>query len=240
LGLAAAWRRRYDERRLFLLCLALPPIALFTITPLWGARGLPHWSMPGWFFAFPLMGAWLSERAISIPVLRRWAYISSGLLGAVAAVTVVQAATGWPLRSSLAGSGITDPTLEMMDWRGLRDAAKFDPAPAFVLSTRWSDAGKIALALGPNIPVFVMSADPRGWAFVKRGTTLLGRDGLLVVRRAELPAALAAAEPDFNSMGEPRFTTLARSGYPEIELALVPVKGLKREFPIPYPSDPVR
>ena len=39
----------------------LPPIVLFTMTPLWGARGLPHWTMPGWFFAFPLMGAWLDE-----------------------------------------------------------------------------------------------------------------------------------------------------------------------------------
>ena len=77
-GLAAAWGRRSDERRLFLLCLALPPIVLFTITPLWGARGLPQWTMPGWFFAFPLMGAWLDERAIDIRALRRWAFISSG------------------------------------------------------------------------------------------------------------------------------------------------------------------
>ena len=48
------------------LCLALPPIVLFTITPFWGARGLPQWTMPGWFFAFPLMGAWLDERAVDI------------------------------------------------------------------------------------------------------------------------------------------------------------------------------
>ena len=48
---------------LFLLCLALPPIVVFTITPLWGARGFPHWTTPGWFFAFALMGAWIDERA---------------------------------------------------------------------------------------------------------------------------------------------------------------------------------
>ena len=57
------WRARFviwrDERRLFLLCLSLPPIVLFTVTPLWGGRGQPHWAMPGWFFAFALMGAWL-------------------------------------------------------------------------------------------------------------------------------------------------------------------------------------
>ena len=56
MGLVAAWRKRGDERRLFLVCLALPPIVVFTLTPLWGARGLPHWTMPGWFFVFALAG----------------------------------------------------------------------------------------------------------------------------------------------------------------------------------------
>ena len=59
--IVAARRGRGDERRLFLLCLSLPPILAFTLTPLWGARGLPHWPMPGWFFVYPLLGAWLSE-----------------------------------------------------------------------------------------------------------------------------------------------------------------------------------
>src|SRR6202021_468232 len=36
------------ERRWFLLMLAAPTIALFTLTPLLGSLGLPHWPMPGW------------------------------------------------------------------------------------------------------------------------------------------------------------------------------------------------
>jgi 4-amino-4-deoxy-L-arabinose transferase-like glycosyltransferase len=56
-GMTSAFRHRRDERYLFLLCLSLPPIILFTLTPLWGGRGQPHWAMPGWFFAFPLLGA---------------------------------------------------------------------------------------------------------------------------------------------------------------------------------------
>src|SRR5271165_1392530 len=95
-GLAAALRRPCDERRIFLLCLALPPIFIFTLTPLWGARGLPHWAMPGWFFAFPLMGAWLQGPAIRRGALCRWAWYSSGLLAAIASVVIVQASTGWP------------------------------------------------------------------------------------------------------------------------------------------------
>ncbi len=62
MGLVDAWRKRADERRLFLLCLALPPILVFTLTPLWGGRGQPHWTMPGWFFVFALMGAWVEDR----------------------------------------------------------------------------------------------------------------------------------------------------------------------------------
>ncbi|HME83400.1 MAG TPA: glycosyltransferase family 39 protein [Roseiarcus sp.] len=237
-GLAAAWRRRADERRLFLVCLALPPIVVFTITPLWGARGLPQWTMSGWFFAFPLMGAWLDERAIGLHALRRWASISSGALAAVAAVAVLQSSTGWLTPLAPIQRGVADPTLEALDWRGLREAPAFNPSPAFVISAKWSDAGKIALALGADIPVFVISGDPRGWAFVRGGGALLGGDGVLVVRAADLPAALAAARPAFQSVGAPQSWALTRNGDREIELALVPVKGLTRALPIPYPVAP--
>ncbi len=236
-GLAASWRKRSDERRLFLLCLALPPILLFTLTPLWGARGLPHWTMPGWFFAFALMGAWVDESAVADRTLRRWAFVSSALLAAVAVVAVVQAASGWPLRLLPLRPG-ADPTLEAFDWRALRDAAALRPAPAFVLSTKWSDAGKIALALGPDVPVFVISDDPRGWAFVDGGKRLLGRDGALVARAADLRLAKALAAPDARSLGESQVYRLTRNGRPEIELALVPVHGLTRGLPLPYPGAP--
>ena len=42
------------------LALALPAIIVFTLVPLWGARGLPHWPMPGWLFLYPMLGGWLS------------------------------------------------------------------------------------------------------------------------------------------------------------------------------------
>jgi len=235
IGLAEAWRKRRDERRLFLLCLALPPIVLFTLTPLWGARGLPHWSMPGWFFAFALMGAWVDAQAAADRTLRRWAIVSSGLLAALSAIVVVQASTGWPLRLLPLRPG-ADPTLEAFDWRELRDAAALQPAPAYVLSTHWSDAGKIALALGPDVPVFVISKDPRGWAYVADGAGLLGRDGVLVARPAEVPSARAAAAPSVKETGDPQFCTLTRNGAPAVELALIPVHNLTRRLPVPYPG----
>ena len=50
------------DRAWFLACLAILPIAIFTITPLWGGRGLPHWQAPGYLFLFPLLGALIAER----------------------------------------------------------------------------------------------------------------------------------------------------------------------------------
>ena len=233
-GLVSGIRRWRDGRRLFLLCLSLPPIVLFTVAPLWIARGQPHWSMPGWFFAFPLMGAWAQDVAVPVRNLRRYAALSVALLAALSAGAAIEAQTGWLWR--LLPAGTTDPTLEALNWTGLREAPLLQLAPSFVISTEWKEAGKIALALGPRVPVFVVSNDPRGWMFVKGGADLVGRDGVLVVRPVELAAVRTTLAPLFASLGEAQPLTLMRRGVPAMELVLVPVKGLKQ--PLPSPARP--
>ena len=235
-GLAAAWRARRDERGLFPLCLALPPILVFTLTPFWGGRGLPQWTMPGWLFAFPLLGAWVEERSLSPRRLRAWALVSASFLAAVVAVVTFQARTGRLLRLVPSTRAIPDPTLEAFSWDSLRKAAPLNPPPAFVVATKWSDAGKLALALGPSAPVFVVSDDPRGWAFVGGGAKLIGLDGVIVARSADAAVAEALAAPLFDALGPPSKVSLTRNGYPEIELALIPATGLKRELPLPNPG----
>jgi Dolichyl-phosphate-mannose-protein mannosyltransferase len=235
-GIAAAFRRCRDERRLFLLCLSLPAIVLFSLTPLWGGRGQPHWTMPGWFFAFPLMGAWVEELGVSGRALRRAAFLSSALLAVIASVAVVQVTTDWPLAILTARSHFTDPTLEAFDWQDLTKAPIFDEPPHFVISTKWSDAGKIALALGPHVPVFVLSNDPRGWAFLDESGSFVGRNGVIVTPAADVASASALARPLFDSLGQPQLYALGRGGRPEIRLALIPATGLTRGLPIPYAS----
>lgn len=235
-GLASAFRHRADERRLFLLCLSLPPIALFTMTPLWGGRGQPHWTMPGWFFAFPLMGVWLKQFGVSAGALRTWAVVSSVLLAGIAGVAILEASTGWPWSALAAGSHLADPMLEAFEWRDLRKAPIFDPAPGFVISTKWSDAGKIALALGPQTPVFVLSNDARGWAFPDESASFIGRSGVIVTPAEDLKSTLSVAEPFFAALGEPQFQMLGRRGRAEVQLALIPAVGLTRSLPMPYPG----
>ena len=196
-ALVFAFRHSRDDRCMFLLCLSLPPIVLFTVTPLWGGRGFAHWAMPGWFFTYALMGGWVNESGFSVGALRRWALLSSALLAAIAGVAVLQTSTGWPLLTLLARSSLPDPTLDAFEWRKLSEAPIFEQAPSFVVSTKWSDAGKIALALGPQVPVFVLSNDPRGWAFLDESEKFIGRNGMIVVRAAELDSALVAVKSLF-------------------------------------------
>jgi hypothetical protein len=234
---AAARLARSDERRLFLLCLSLPPIALFTLTPLWGAKGLPHWPMPGWFFAYPLLGAWLVEGWAKRFDRRIWAAGSAALLGAVVLVLASHVATGWITRAIALPRGAVDPTLEAVDWAPLSRSPLLDAPgrPAFVVSTKWSDGGKIALALGPRIPVIVFSGDPRGMAFLDDSARFLGQDAVIVAPQERLASLAATFAPYFAALGAPQRLAFGRAGRDEIELALIPAHGLTRPFPLPYP-----
>ena len=98
---------------------------------------------------------WSSSSA-SARALRRWAVVSSVLLAAIAGAAILQASTGWPWLALTAGTGLADPMLEAFEWRELRTAPIFDQAPSFVIAMKWSNAGKIALALGLR-PLFSCS-----------------------------------------------------------------------------------
>ena len=239
LGLVAAGRRvlaRPDDggRRLFLLCLALPAIVVFTLTPLWGARGLPHWPMPGWLFAYPLLGVWFAERR---PFARRsFAVVSTAALALLAALAVAEARTGFlvSLAPSLSGA---DPTLESLNWSKLRQSPLFSAGepPAFVVATKWTEAGKIAMAVGREVPVLVLSGEPHGFAFLNDPTAFVGKDAVIVVAQKRLAETRAALSPYFVALGEPQFLSLGRTGLDEIDLALLPAQKLLRPYPLPYP-----
>ncbi|MGA2492621.1 MAG: glycosyltransferase family 39 protein [Roseiarcus sp.] len=226
-------RAARDERRLFLVCLALPTIVVFTLTPLWGAKGLPHWSMPGWLFVYPLLGAWLAQSRAAALSLRKWAIASAALLAALAVVVVGQAATGFATRLIPLGSGAIDPTLETLDWSALRAAPAVQSA-AFVVATKWMDGGKVGLALGPDKPIFVFSDDPRGIAFLADSANFVGRDAAIVVAWDRREATEAGLAPYFAGFDPPQKVTLQRGGRDEIALAVIPARGLTRAFPLPY------
>ena len=228
-----ARRAARDERRLFLVCLALPTIVVFTLTPLWGAKGLPHWTTPGWLFVYPLLGAWLASSRAAAPRLRTWAAAAAALLAALAVVAAGQAATGFATRLVPLRPGVVDPTLETLDWGALRAAPAIQSA-AFVVATKWMDGGKAGLALGPDKPMFVFSDDPRGIAFLADSADFIGRDAAIVVGWDRREATEARLAPYFAGFDAPQQVMLQRGGRDEIALAVIPARGLTRAFPLPY------
>ena len=235
---AARRARRGDDKRLFLLCLALPPIVVFTLTPLWGARGLPHWPMPGWFFAYPLMGAWLVEPWARRLHLRRWAIGTAALMAALAALGVWHSATGGLSRHVGGSEASRDPTLEALPWTKIADAPALRPPPDFVVTRKWWEAGKVGVALGPDVPLFVFSNDPRGVAFLDDSARFIGRDAVIVVPAAQAEETQSQLKDYFERFDPPQFVTLGRGGQDEVRLALIPAHALTRAFPVPYPLKP--
>jgi Dolichyl-phosphate-mannose-protein mannosyltransferase len=239
-ALVAAMRLgRKDSRRFYLVCLALPPIIFFTLTPLWGSRGQPHWPMPGWLFVYPLLGAWLVERAARGFNLRRWAIWSAALLAALGVAIGSQAATGWVERLGLLPASVTDPTREALNW----DALKASPLlggeggklPGFVLSNHWSEAGKMALALGAKMPVIVSPDDPRGIAFLQDPAAYVGRDAVIIVPINQISTLPDVFRAYFEELGPPQKVSIGRGGMDELDLALFPAHRLTQPLPLPYP-----
>jgi hypothetical protein len=195
--------------------------------------------MPGWLFVYPLLGAWLVEASARGFNARKWATWSVALLGAIALAIGSQAATGWIERLGWAPSGVTDPTREAVDW----DALKASPLlggqggtpPAFVLSNHWSEAGKMALALGAQMPVIVSPDDPRGIAFLQDPAAFIGKDAVIIVPINQILTAPDVFRSYFDELGPPQKVSIGRAGMDEVDLALIPAHRLTRPLPLPYP-----
>jgi 4-amino-4-deoxy-L-arabinose transferase-like glycosyltransferase len=228
---AAIEALRGDEpRSRLLLWLALPPIVVFTVTPFWGDRGLPHWTMPGWFFLFPLLGKSALASRLNV---RGWALGSAMFLAIIAVLAVTQARLGWV--QALAGRNLPDPTLESLDWSALRSVPALAGPPDFVATTKWWESGKVGVALGRETPIFVFSDDPRGIAFLNNSAKFVGRDAVIIAERRRLGWIESTLAPYFTSVDPPQTLSLGRGGRDEEELVLVPAHGLTRPFPVPYP-----
>jgi len=189
-----------DARRWFLCCLAVGPVALFTLASLKGDPGLPHWPMPGFLMLFPLLGAAV-DRGLEIrpAFTRRWLAFSAIAFSLLAIVAATHAATGWIARAEPEWFTRGDPAYEVLDWRGLRDAADaralFADSATFVAPVSWVQAAKAAYALGPSVPVLVLNQHPHHYPYLRDPRTLIGHDAIIVIRadpRADTTASAYA------------------------------------------------
>ena len=225
-------------RVFFLLSLALPPILVFSLVPIWGARGLPHWAMPGWLFAFPLLGVWLSDHQSGRVWPLRWAVGSLVALLTLAGFGVSQVRTGWLCNVALQICAKGDPSLEAFDWVSVADIAALEDSndwhPEFVGALNWIDGGKIAQGLRHRLPVLVFSDDPRQFAFTTDMNSVLGKDGVFIVPEKRIDQTIERIESYFQVIDPPEHFSIGRSGRAEIALVAIRVHRLLHVFPLPY------
>ncbi len=235
----AAWRAlrqgRAAESHWFCLSLALPPIAIFTLVPLWGRIGLPHWPMPGWLFLYPLLGAY-AVRFIARERLRRLGVASAAAVVILGALAAGEAATGYGrlLAPRLFAAG--DPTLDALEWGQLAEELRLRGLLAsrvFVITTSWISAGKIAAALHDSVPVVIFGNNPRQFAFRYDPRSLLGRDAIVIGPADSMSGMASGLRPYFTSIEQLRPVWLGRRGAREIELRLLSAHDLQAPLPEP-------
>lgn len=235
-----------DERRWLLLTLALPTIAVFTFAPLFGTQGLPHWSMCGWMMLFPLVGDQMARSAETRSWPKIWAASGLGFLVAVTVLLGVDANTGFlgPVAHRL--FGLADPTVEAMDWTAVRpELARrglLGKPGTFVAAIKWTQAGKLDMAVGDVMPVVVLSHDPREYAYRSDPKTWVGHDALIIGRADVMKKRLPELTGYFRSTTRLAPIRLGRSGHDEVDLEVISATGMLRPYPwlpeLPF-SDPL-
>jgi hypothetical protein len=236
-GIGAVRRGRSDARGWFCLTAAAPTVLLFTLLPLLGNRGLPHWPMPGWLMLFPLLGEWLARaNAEGRRWPRRWAAISAAILALLWVVAASDAATDWIKQALPKSFPKTSPTYEAIDWKRLRadlDRRGLLKPGMFVVAAEWNEAGKIDQAVGDAAPVLVFSADPREYAFRTDSRTLVGHDALIIGRGPTVAQELARLKPHFASLTPVEGFSVGRGERAEIPLTVIAAHDLLTPYPLP-------
>ncbi|MBN9552390.1 MAG: glycosyltransferase family 39 protein, partial [Alphaproteobacteria bacterium] len=217
--------------RLFLM-LAAPQVVFFDVIALLSAHSLPHWSMSGFLFAFPLAGQWCRDFS-----RRHSGWLNTSL--AVPAITVpllaigfaVQARTGAFTRPFFDRAPKFDINWQIVDWSALADKAEGNlGGNAFVVASNWMQAARIGAAIGPGFPIQVLPGDPRHFQFMDDPRLESRGEGFLV---AALNSADEAASEKgyrdslaglFVATGPSRHVAQRVAGFPVFDILILPIK----------------
>lgn len=228
-----------EATRWLLTCLAVGPLAVFTLASLGGSAGLPHWPAPGYLFLFPLAGAAIAsyesrgqrEQRLITRTLATFAIVFV-ILTTVAASAI---ATGWTQRLAPSLFRRGDPTLEAVDWSGLRPALEQHAllgSGVVVVTTHWIDAAKAGYALGPGYPVFCFSIDPRGFRYAFPVERAVGHDAILLVR-GDRTGVVEQYQPWFAALRPAVTVPITRAGRVALDVAVYRGGRLLRAPPQP-------
>lgn len=230
---AAAILARGPAARL-LLWLGVLLIVLFNVLAFVQPGGLPHWSMPGWLFLFPLLGRLAAEAAG-----RRWPMILAGISFIALAglcVSAVLFLSNWRI---YAGGALLDgPMVEATSWTGVRDGLArkglLDRPNTFLGAMNWLEGARLAEALRPQQPVAVFGGDPRGFAFLSDVNSRLGQDALVVVDPGSAQATTDFLTQHFASVETVGTFETEKGGRPAFSSTVLLAHDFTQPVKVPY------
>ena len=194
-------RRLTDPGGWLMACLAIGPIAVFTILAFLGADTRYHWAAPGYLMLFPLLGRDVAEAlARGDQLTRRWLTATAASLAFVLAVVFALLIVPWPLLASAP----EHPLNETFRWTEIRTSLQrrglWQKPGLAIAGTRWAESGRIDYALGGQMPVLCLSGDPRGYGFVRPASPYLGGDVLIIGRELSEAEVRGYLDPYFASI----------------------------------------
>jgi Dolichyl-phosphate-mannose-protein mannosyltransferase len=188
-GLVALRRGPSDRERWLLVCLAAPPILLFTMAALWG-NTLFHWAAPGYLTLTPLLGDAIARRRRTSRLVRIWLGTTAAFVIVAVVFVASEVRFNWlsgPIAELPLGR---DPNLDVVDWTSLRTELEsrgfLDRSGLVIATLKWHEAGKIDYALSGRIPVICLGPDPRQYGLVANSDDYAGADVLIVAPRRSL------------------------------------------------------
>ena len=219
-----------SQKTWYLAMLACGPILFFTGASFF-AKGLPHWSMPGWLFAFPLLGyrlsAWERLRPRTVHGL---ASVSIMLTACLLAAFVGEARYGWITANATTQSAEHNPTLDLLDWQDLGVAIQerhlIDTSTPAIAGTSWMTTGKLNYVIGRTVPVLCLCADPQQFRFLHDPGLFVGQNVIIVLTPWQYAHDAAALRKSFESLELLPPVILTRHGNRALKLIILRGKSL--------------
>jgi hypothetical protein len=109
------------------------------------------------------------------------------------------------------------------------------PVGSFVAGPSWIQTGKAAVALGPNIPVMCLCADPHNFRYAVIYTEYLGADAVILNKVRLGEDVIAKFSPYFESVTLETTVPITRQGRVAMEIGVYRAKTFRKPFPTNQP-----
>src|SRR5258708_4910210 len=211
------------------------PVVFFDLIALFSAHSLPHWSMSGFLFAFPLVGQWCSRFSERRSALLKVSFVCAVVIVPLLAIGfTLQARAGVFTRLFYDRAPKFDVNWQIVDWSALVgkvDGNRLEDDNAYVVASNWMQAARIAYALGPDIPIEVLPGDPRHFQYMVDKRLNARSNGFFVgaLKFGEDAAACEQAYREslrglFVVNGPSRRLTQSIAGFPVFDILVLPIE----------------